>query len=38
MERSRKAIGGKISYTLQAIGLIPLLVLGILMLFLGKSA
>lgn len=33
MERSRKAIGGKISYTLQAIGLIPLLVLGILMLF-----
>lgn len=33
MENTQKRNGGKISYTLQAIGLIPLLVLGIVMLF-----
>ena len=33
MENSQKKSGGKISYTLQAIGLIPLLTLGIVMLF-----
>lgn len=33
METTQKKSGGKISYTLQAIGLIPLLVLGIVMLF-----
>ena len=33
MENSQKKTGGKISYTLQAISLIPLLVLGIVMLF-----
>ena len=33
MENTQKRSGGKISYTLQAIGLIPLLVLGIVMLF-----
>ncbi len=33
METTQKRKGGKISYTMQAIGLIPLLVLGILMLF-----
>lgn len=33
METTQKRSGGKISYTLQAIGLIPLLVLGIVMLF-----
>ena len=33
METTQKRSGGKISYTLQAIGLIPLLALGIVMLF-----
>lgn len=33
MESSQRKDGGKISYTLQAIGLTPLLVLGIMMLF-----
>lgn len=33
MENTQNRSGGKISYTLQAIGLIPLLVLGIVMLF-----
>ena len=33
MENSPKRNGGKISYTLQAIGLLPLLAFGILMLF-----
>ena len=33
MDTTQKKSGGKISYTLQAIGLLPLLALGILMLF-----
>ena len=33
MENTQKKSSGKISYTLQAIGLIPLLALGIVMLF-----
>ena len=32
-QNTPKRSGGKISYTLQAIGLIPLLALGIVMLF-----